>query len=230
MHRSRPYFHVRVPQRLPLLLLLPILAAGCEGGTDSAGARDDGIPEDETDWSVVIFAPPEQDGFWANLQELCGQAFPGRLGLEPEGDEMLTGTEQLIAHFRECDFDEMRIPFHIEQEVRATWDRSRTWVLSRSDEGLDLRHDHRMRDGSEAEANWYGGWTTNAGSPTSQDFIFFEGEQDEWVRGWRLEIEPGVRFSYGTIRDWAWTWRVDFDLTEPVALPPPPWGSEDEPR
>lgn len=210
------------PRLVRLCAILPLVAAAaCGGDSDAAPGH---APEDDTDWSVVIFAPPEQDAFWERLQALCGRAFPGRLALEPPGDDMLAGAGQLVAHFRECDFDEMRIPFHVEHEVRATWDRSRTWVLSRSDEGLDLRHDHRMRHGSEDASNWYGGWTTNAGSPERQDFIRFEGEQDASVRGWRMEIEPGVRFSYGTIRDWEWTWRVDFDLSRTVPPPPAPWG------
>jgi hypothetical protein len=52
--------------------------------------------------------------------------------------------------------------------------------------------------------------------------------QDAMV-GWRVEIEPGLRYTYGTIRDGDWRHHLEFDLTSPVPAPPPPWGHETRP-
>ena len=166
-----------------------------------------------------------QKVFWNNLMEHCGKAFPGGLTKEPPGDEMLTGTELLIAHFRECGEDTIKIPFHIEIEDTDEWDRSRTWNFIRHDDRLEIRHDHRKEDGTEDEDNWYGGFTEEPGSEAYQEFVYYGREDPDGKRlGWRIEIYPNERYTYGTIRGDEWTWRVDFDLTEEIDAPPAPWG------
>lgn len=166
-----------------------------------------------------------QDSFFANLRQQCGNAYAGRLTLEPPGDEMLTGTERLIVHFRQCGADTLLLPFHIEKEATATWDRSRTWMYMRTPDGLELRHDHRRPDGSPDDNTMYGGHTEDAGTANRQEFVLVERRApDGALLGWRVEIEPGVRYTYGTIRGGDWTWRVDFDLSGTVPPPPAPWG------
>jgi hypothetical protein len=169
--------------------------------------------------------PDAQLAFWQNLGAHCPNAFPGGLTLEPPGDDMLTGTEELVVHFRECGEREIRAPFHVEVESDGTWDRSRTWIFRIADGRLELRHDHRHQDGGEHDSNFYGGFTEDAGTPNRQEFIFTDRPAaDGLVRGWRIEIHPGERYTYGTIRDGDWTWRVDFDLSRTVEPPPAPWG------
>jgi len=174
--------------------------------------------------------PTAQDAFWANLSAQCGRAYPGRLTLEPPGDDMLSGTEQLIVHFRECGADTLKLPFHIEKETDATWDRSRTWVFMRTADGLELRHDHRHEDGTPDSTTWYGGRTRHPGAADRQEFVFDERRAaDGSLLGWRVEVVPGERYTYGTIRGGEWTWRVDFDLGRTVPAPPAPWGHEHVP-
>lgn len=188
---------------------LLLLAAGCTAPPT--------VPDDPR--------VPEPEAFWQHLAAHCGQAFPGRLVTAPPGDTMLDGTETLVVHVRQCDADTLRLPFHI---GRADgWDRSRTWVFTRTLDGLELRHDHRRPDGTKDDVTDYGGTTRTAGTPYRQEFILAERTAaDGSVLGWRVEVEPGVRYTYGTIRGAAWTWRVDFDLTSPVPPPPAPWGYE----
>jgi len=168
-----------------------------------------------------------QEVFWNNLKKHCDQAFAGGLVKEPPGDKMLTGTELLIAHFRECSEDTIKVPFHIEIEDVDDWDRSRTWFFIRHENRLELRHDHRKRDGSEDENNWYGGFTEEPGTENMQEFIYYGREDPEGKRlGWRIKFYPDERYTYGTIRGDEYTWRVDFDLTEDIDAPPAPWGHE----
>lgn len=176
---------------------------------------------------ATLIAMSAQDQFWAAMQRQCGRAYPGRLVLEPPGDDMLTGTEELVVHWRECADSQMRVPFHIEIEADGSWDRSRTWVYMRHAGSLELRHDHRHEDGSEHERNWYGASTLAEGGTGWQEFVLTERTAPDGSRlGWRIEIVPGERYTYGTIRGEEYTWRVDFDLSREVAAPPPPWGSE----
>lgn len=167
--------------------------------------------------------PYEQ--FFTNLSEQCGNAYPGSLTKEPEGDEMLSRDELLVVHFRECDDDQLKIPFHIEVNENE-WDRSRTWIFTKQEDGLELRHDHRNPDGTEDDVTMYGGYSVDGGTAIRQEFKSVpRSEEMGYFRGWRIEIEPGERYTYGTIRDTTWSWRIDFDLSEPLEeTPPAPWG------
>ena len=173
--------------------------------------------------------PAPQDAFWDRMQAHCGNAYAGGLEREPEGDEMLDGDELLIAHFRVCEDDRMEIPFHIEdgESGEDGWDRSRTWILTHHGDSLEIRHDHRTPDGEPDDMTMYGGFTETSGAEERQEFKSVERTEETGIwRGWRLEIEPDERYSYGTLRGDEWSWRVDFALSEPVDPPPAPWGHE----
>jgi len=169
--------------------------------------------------------------FMRNLGAQCGEAFGGRLMLTPEGDAMLTGTEQLLVHFRDCTDDEMRIPFHVEVEATGEWNRSRTWYVMTADAGLELRHDHREADGSESRRTWYGGHTAAPGTATRQDFASPERTAAAGVPvGWRIEIEPGAFYRYGTTYAGEYDWMIEFDLSSAVPGPVPAvWGADAAP-
>lgn len=169
--------------------------------------------------------------FWDNLRASCGAAYAGGRTVARPLDDMLTGKELLIAHFRECSDTIIKIPFHIEQPAAdgaaADWDRSRTWVFTLHEDRLELRHDHRLPDGAEDEHTWYGGFTESAGTATVQEFVYHGRQDPDGLRlGWRIEIHPADRFVYGTIRGDQWTWCVEFDLSRAVETPPAPWGHE----
>ncbi|RUO18991.1 hypothetical protein CWE08_10555 [Aliidiomarina iranensis] len=172
-------------------------------------------------------APDEQPQkeFFAALQSLCDNAYAGERVVARPGNDLLNGDEALIVHFRKCSDNQVLAPFHIEQPESGDWDRSRTWIFTQYHDHLSLSHDHREPDGTPASETDYGGVTEDVGTAEQQMFIFSErrGENDETL-GWRIEVVPGERYSYGTMADGEWTWRVDFDLTEIVATPPSPWG------
>ncbi len=72
-------------------------------------------------------------------------------------DDPALSAATLVMHVRECSDAEIRIPFFVDD------DRSRTWVLSRTDTGLGLKHDHRHEDGTEDSVTQYGGDTAHTG-------------------------------------------------------------------
>lgn len=167
--------------------------------------------------------------FWLNMAQHCGQAFEGqRVIARDDRPDLLEGNERLIVHFRECSSELLALPFHI-GAVDGSWDRSRTWRYSWRDGQLELRHDHRLRSGDPDESNtMYGGVSIGRGTPEQQQFLFTERTADDGsALGWRIEIVPGVRYTYGTFSGDNWTWRLDFDLSKPLdRLPPAPWGHQ----
>lgn len=181
---------------------------------------------------VATKQPAPADAFLARIAQHCDQAFEGRIVANTPASATPDPFEgkALVMHVRGCGEGELRIPFHVGD------DRSRTWVLTRTDTGLRLKHDHRHEDGSDDAVTMYGGDTVDAGTPQRQAFpvdaesvemFQREGLSASVINVWAMEIEPGVRFVYelarpGTDR----LFRVEFDLSRPVDAPPPPWGSE----
>lgn len=197
----------------PIVCCIMLLAfAGC--APDGNGAETSSMDE------TVDEAATDQDRFWQNLQALCGSAAQGELLSAPPGDTQIDPEARLVVHFWECGDEEIRFPLHVDEN------RSRTWVFIRHDDRLELRHDHRNEDGTEERNTWYGATTLEDGSATRQEFVT---ERNGSRGGWRVEVDPDRRFTYGTIRDGEWRHHLEFDLTEPVDVPPLPWGHETRP-
>jgi hypothetical protein len=203
--------HVRFPTgpgAAVRLCSILVLSAACGGAADSPPAASD-----------------PQDAFWEGLVALCGQAFEGSVE-ESVPPDTLFADRTLTMHVRECTDDVIRIPFHVGD------DRSRTWVVSRTDTGLRLKHDHRHADGTEDEVTQYGGDTAEPGTAIEQSF---PADQETATllpaaatNVWTIELEPGARFVYALRREGAdRRFRAGFDLTRPVSPPPPPWGSDE---
>lgn len=166
---------------------------------------------------------PEQDKFWESLLTLCGKAYEGTVIEAPAGDTTFAG-KRLVMHVRECKDGVVRIPLHV------GLDRSRTWVISRNAMGLRLKHDHRHEDGTEDKQTQYGGDTLLSGTAVRQEFPA-DAHTASLIPAaktnvWTVEVQPGRMFAYALRREGTdRRYRLEFDLTTPVAAPPPPWGA-----
>lgn len=181
--------------------------------------------------SACARVPPSQpaDLFMAQLQSLCGKAFEGKVATNDPADADFR-SQRLVMHVRECREGEVRIPFHVGDN------RSRTWIVTRTATGLRLKHDHRHEDGSSDELTMYGGDTVAAGTAQRQEFpvdaesiaLFTRtGRSVSNTNTWAMGVGPTL-FYYELKRPLIPAGRhlrVDFDLTRPVAPPPPPWGA-----
>jgi hypothetical protein len=172
------------------------------------------------------------DTFWGNLQKLCGKAFAGTVAADTSNSPDFAG-KALVMHVRSCEKNRIRIPFFVGD------DRSRTWVLTRKKDRIELKHDHRHEDGKPDKVTMYGGTSNNAGEATRQ--FFPADEQTTKVVAapvgnapsaaanvWWIELVAGEHYSYNLRRlggDRLFT--VKFDLKKEVAAPPPPWGWKD---
>ena len=168
-----------------------------------------------------------QDQFFASLGNLCGNAYEGRVVTTDEADAGFA-SERLVMHVRDCTDNEVRIPFNVGD------DRSRTWVITRTDSGLRLKHDHRHEDGSEDVLTQYGGDTASEGTAERQEFPADQFSQELFVANdipqsatnvWAVEVHPGETYAYELRRENR-HFRVEFDLTQPVDTPPPSWGAD----
>ena len=181
-------------------------------------------------------APVEQapaDAFLAAIAGHCGQAYAGRIVANQPASATPDPFEgqALVMHVRGCDAPEreIRIPFHVGD------DHSRTWVLTRTAEGLRLKHDHRHQDGTPDAVTMYGGDTVDAGTAQRQTFpvdaesvAMFKraGLNASLDNTWAMELVPAKTFVYELSRPNGRLFRVEFDLTTPVEPPPAPWGAD----
>ena len=70
----------------------------------------------------------------------------------------------LVAEIKQCDEKEVRIPFSVGT------DQSRTWIVTATTDGLQLKHDHRHKDGTPDRITNYGGTVHTVGTAISQSF------------------------------------------------------------
>lgn len=213
-----------LPARRPLFAVAACLAlAGC-GATLTEVRR----------------SASAQDAFFAALASHCGKAYEGRLVSGDAADAAMQ-ERRMVMHVRECSDTRIAVPFHI-QDADGGWDRSRTWLITRTGTGdgagLRLKHDHRHEDGTHDAVTMYGGDTATGGTATAQDFLV-DAESIAMFRAnglaasvtnvWRVEVDPaqseGAQFAYQLSRANR-LFRVEFDLSNPVPPPPAPWGWE----
>lgn len=171
----------------------------------------------------TLLSAQEQDPqlqFWNELLKHCGKAYEGKIIEAPENDDFRG--KKLIMHVRSCETDTIRIPFFVGE------DRSRTWVISRYDKVLELKHDHRHEDGSEDEITMYGGTASNYGLPHLQ---MFPADPETAAllplaasNVWWITLND-TTFTYNLRRlgtDRLFT--IEFNLTTTVETPAAPWG------
>ncbi len=158
--------------------------------------------------------------FWEKLEALCGKSFQGKL-IVPQDDPLFLG-KPLIMHVRSCTENIIRIPFTVGE------DRSRTWILTKKENRLELKHDHRNADGSPDRVSMYGGISSNEGKAGVQVF-----PADQHTASlipaaasnvWWITLNDSV-FTYNLSRvDTSRIFKIEFDLRKIIENPEAPWG------
>ena len=169
---------------------------------------------------------PTHDAFFDSIKQHCGKAFEGKVVFD--NDPSPAFQTRLVMHVRACSDTQLQIPFHLGDDA------SRTWIITKTGSGLNLKHDHRKPDGSDDPLTMYGGHTVDAGFPQAQSFPADQYSKELFVeRGipqsigntWQMFIYES-KFTYRLTREGR-DFRVDFDLSKPVETPSAPWGYED---
>lgn len=172
---------------------------------------------------TIVSAQSAPDAYLAAIRAHCGKAYEGRI-INPQPADTAFARERLVMHVRGCG-DTLRVPFHVGEN------RSRTWVLTRTADGVRLKHDHRHEDGSADRVTQYGGDSRASGTATTMEFA---------ADAYTANLLPASAWNVWTIEVTASTFvyqlrrsnsdrlfRVEFDLTRPVTPPPAPWGFEE---
>ncbi|MCC6245846.1 MAG: hypothetical protein IT353_23640 [Gemmatimonadaceae bacterium] len=190
------------------LLLLSLACSKAETTPDSTAAA-----------AQTTTAPA--DSYLAALRAHCDKAYEGTL-IDPQPADSAMVGQRLVMHVRGCG-DTVRVPFHVGEN------RSRTWVFTRTATGVRLKHDHRHEDGTEDAVTQYGGDADSTGTATSMSFAADSATAvmipAAATNVWTVDITP-TQFVYQLRRESTnRRFRVEFDLTKPVAVPPAPWGA-----
>jgi hypothetical protein len=169
---------------------------------------------------------PTHDAFFTAIKQHCGKAFEGKVTIDNQPSAAFDA--KLVMFVRNCDQIELQIPFYVGDNA------SRTWIIKKTGSGLSLKHDHRHKDGTDDAVTMYGGHTQGAGYNQIQSFpvdqyskeLFAQqGLPQSITNTWQIYIYPDM-FSYRLVREGR-EFRVDFDLTKPIAVPAAPWGYKD---
>ncbi len=182
-------------------------------------------------FSFLIGCTPQQvepaDIFFNNLSEHCGNSYAGKV-ISSDPQDADWAKETLVMHVRDCSDSEIKIPLHVGEN------RSRTWIVSKTDGFLTLKHDHRHEDGKPDAVTMYGGTTSDPGTDSEQSFPVDQFSKDMFMREgldvsvtniWALNLDGNKSFTYALKRNNR-DFRAKFDLTNPVDTPPPAWGQD----
>ncbi|WP_069132693.1 hypothetical protein [Rhodohalobacter halophilus] len=155
--------------------------------------------------------------FLENYSQYCGYAYEGSTNFVDLSSGDLFEHARLIINLTDCEDDEIRIPFHIDEDT------SRTWIVKMTSQGLHLSHDHRYPDGKEYDNNFYGGYADHEGSSSIQYFPADQRTVDERparaANRWAKEIDTvNHKYYYRLYLNGELRLETEFDLSQPIEL------------
>jgi hypothetical protein len=163
------------------------------------------------------------DQFWQQLKQHCGKTYEGTVTSGATANDGFSG-KRLVMHVLSCADGQLLIPFNVGDN------RSRTWILTKLKDRIELKHDHRHEDGTNDAVTMYGGTTTNTGLPGiavfPADQLTVKTIPAAATNVWWITIND-TTFTYNLRRigsDRLFT--VTFDITKPIEKPLPSWGWE----
>ena len=205
------------------LILLPailLLFAACSEPRQTDEVVD-GTVEDAISGAELS---DEQQVFWNNIQEHCGNVYEGELA-DATPFYQTFDADLIRIHVRECTDELTHISLHIDDN------HSRNLLITKTEGNLLLKHDHRNEDGTEEEITQYGGFAEQPGLENRQIFWADSHTADilpeRFDNFWFLDIMDEQTLAYGV--HWPIqgnSIRMEFDISEPVDAPPSPWGYE----
>lgn len=153
----------------------------------------------------------EQAAFFASLTSLCGTMFEGETVYPEDPNHELAGAELLMT-VTDCNEQEIRIPFQVDD------DKSRTWVITYSDDELRLKHDHRYADGTPHSLTNYGGIADREKGTSEAQYFAADTETSEMLpeasgNVWMMKIDGANKiFVYDLEREGEPRYRAEFRL------------------
>ncbi len=202
----------------PLIVIATISLLGCQPKSVEAPITT-AVP-------IATPAPTStvttQNTFWSELSLLCGKSYAGKLVSADAVDADMADQEMTMTV--NCADGKINVPFAVGDN------RSRTWMFSKTETGLNLAHRHNHEDGSVDTVSGYGGHTVFEGTATRQEFpadgfsIALFMQQDlaaSMANVWAVEVTPEI-YAYELNREGR-HFRVEFDLGTEIDTPVIPW-------
>lgn len=198
-------------------LAVVVVLATC-APADDPGRQVSADPPGATPGTTGYDVANTHRAFLAQYARYCGAAYEGRSVMVDLGDDHPLDGAALRMTLAECGEYEVRIPFQVDD------DRSRTWIVTRSHDGLHLAHDHRYEDGTEHDANFYGGSAEPGGSATVQRFPADDrtiaDRPARAINVWSKEFDlQNDRYYYRLYLSGELRYEAEFDLSRPLPLP-----------
>ena len=174
-------------------------SCGSRGGHDVVGSE---------------LTDPNEQAFFNNLAQLCGQSFEGQQEYMREGRESWEDM-YFVMHVTVCENDSIHAPFHLDD------DHSRTWMFLVEEGRLRFRHDHRDPDGTPQQSTMYGGYADGNGSAFKQYFPADDYTIDNRLSSpnsvWIVELaEDMSTYSYSLHAGDTKIFKASFDLENPL--------------
>lgn len=182
------------------LLISVILLAACSGGN--------------TDSDIVL------ENFLSSLSLLCNHTYLGGVVSNDPQDEDWR-KEVLTLGPIGCSEDGV-----IAMPLAVGDDTSRTWFLKPSDDAIEFRHQHLLKNGDVDPVSDYGGysedlnktdeaWSVNFPADPKTVAIFKENELDVSITNiWSFDYRPAIQLTYELNRENR-HFRAEFDLSDP---------------
>ena len=182
-------------------------------------------PKNSIKQTEFLALDSNQTIFWNELNKLTGKAFEGTIIAGPKNDTAFAN-KALVMHVLKSVKNKIYIPFFVGN------DSSRTWVLTKANSGILLKHDHRHKDGSPDKVTMYGGKTSNTGSKNRQLFPADQETTDLLPSAigniWWIDLVPGKYFTYNLRRvNSELLFSIKFNLEKEIPTPGKPWGWKD---
>jgi hypothetical protein len=142
-----------------------------------------------------------REAFFENLTALCGGSYLGQITSDQAVDADWIASVLIVGPVT-CEADEIRMPLAVGDDT------SRTWVVSRSEDELEFRHEHIEPDGSPSAVTQYGGFASVGGSAERQEFPADERTRENFYENgltaslpniWTLSFD-GDTLGYGLFR------------------------------
>ena len=196
---------------LPLVKRLPFFILTCTLFLFLSSCNDEEELEPAPEAEVELTS---EEAFFETMRTFCGEEFYGETTYIIDPDDEMADAE-LYIHVAECDENEIRIPFHVDDNT------SRTWILTMDDEGLLFKHDHRHEDGRPEDITNYGGYADHRGNAHRQYFPADE-ETAEMIpeaesNVWMIEVDlEEMKLIYDLQRHNEPRYRAEFVLMEEV--------------
>lgn len=166
-----------------------------------------------------LSAPPAEadphSSFFQAYSAYCGYAYSGHTTFVSLASGEEFEDAELTMTLDDCAEEVVRIPFHVDG------DKSRTWIVKMTPQGLHLSHDHRYEDGSQHDHNFYGGYADEEGNAFLQyfpaDHRTIEDRPARRANRWAKEFDlDEMKYYYRLYLNGELRLETEFDLSNPI--------------